>query len=95
MFDHIPLTCPHTPLLDQASQPDALRQLPVSALPALAREVREYLLWCTGQTGGHFGAGLGVVELTIALHYVYETPFDRVVWDVGHQAYGHKIFLYL
>ncbi|MBH1970883.1 1-deoxy-D-xylulose-5-phosphate synthase [Moraxellaceae bacterium AER2_44_116] len=91
MFNHIPLTRPHTPLLDAASLPDALRQLPVTALPSLAREVREYLLWCTGQTGGHFGAGLGVIELTIALHYVYNTPFDRVVWDVGHQAYPHKI----
>ncbi len=91
MFNHIPLTRPQTPLLDAASLPDALRQLPVTALPNLAREVREYLLWCTGQTGGHFGAGLGVIELTIALHYVYNTPFDRVVWDVGHQAYPHKI----
>jgi 1-deoxy-D-xylulose-5-phosphate synthase len=91
MFNHIPLTRPHTPLLDAASLPDALRQLPVTALPSLAREVREYLLWCTGQTGGHFGAGLGVIELTIALHYVYNTPFDRVIWDVGHQAYPHKI----
>lgn len=91
MFNHIPLTRPHTPLLDAASLPNALRQLPVTALPRLAREVREYLLWCTGQTGGHFGAGLGVIELTIALHYVYNTPFDRVIWDVGHQAYPHKI----
>jgi 1-deoxy-D-xylulose-5-phosphate synthase len=91
MFNHIPLTRPNTPLLDAASMPDALRQLPITALPNLAREVREYLLWCTGQTGGHFGAGLGVIELTIALHYVYNTPFDRVVWDVGHQAYPHKI----
>jgi 1-deoxy-D-xylulose-5-phosphate synthase len=91
MFNHIPLTRPNTPLLDAASLPEALRQLPISALPSLAREVREYLLWCTGQTGGHFGAGLGVIELTIALHYVYNTPFDRVVWDVGHQAYPHKI----
>jgi 1-deoxy-D-xylulose-5-phosphate synthase len=91
MFNHIPLTRPQTPLLDAASLPDALRQLPVTALPSLAREVREYLLWCTGQTGGHFGAGLGVIELTIALHYVYNTPFDRVIWDVGHQAYPHKI----
>jgi 1-deoxy-D-xylulose-5-phosphate synthase len=72
MFNHIPLTCPNTPLLDQASMPDALRQLPITACPRLAREVREYLLWCTGQTGGHFGAGLGVIELTIALHYVYK-----------------------
>ncbi|PTQ91196.1 1-deoxy-D-xylulose-5-phosphate synthase [Agitococcus lubricus] len=91
MFNHIPLSKPHTPLLDQASIPHALRKLPLSALPQLAHELREYLLWCTGQTGGHFGAGLGVVELTIALHYVYNTPFDRVVWDVGHQAYPHKI----
>jgi 1-deoxy-D-xylulose-5-phosphate synthase len=91
MFHSIPLTRPQTPLLDQATTPDRLRQLPETALPALARELREYLLWCTGQTGGHFGAGLGVVELTIALHYVYNTPEDRLVWDVGHQAYPHKI----
>ncbi|HEX5277749.1 MAG TPA: 1-deoxy-D-xylulose-5-phosphate synthase [Fluviicoccus sp.] len=91
MFHSIPLTRPQTPLLDQAHTPDLLRRLPETALPALARELREYLLWCTGQTGGHFGAGLGVVELTIALHYVYNTPEDRLVWDVGHQAYPHKI----
>lgn len=91
MFYNIPLTRPPTPLLDQADTPDLLRKLPVTALPVLARELREYLLWCTGQTGGHFGAGLGVVELTIALHYVYNTPVDRLVWDVGHQAYPHKI----
>ena len=77
MFHSIPLPRPQTPLLDQATTPDRLRQLPETALPALARELREYLLWCTGQTGGHFGAGLGVVELTIALHYVYNTPEDR------------------
>ncbi|MDF3031628.1 MAG: 1-Deoxy-D-xylulose-5-phosphate synthase, partial [Moraxellaceae bacterium] len=91
MFTEIPRQRPDTPLLDHVSTPDKLRQLPPEALPELASEVREYLLWCTGQTGGHFGAGLGVVELTIALHYVYNTPFDRVVWDVGHQAYPHKI----
>ena len=91
MFNSIPLSRPQTPLLDQAPTPDQLRRLPETVLPALAREVREYLLWCTGQTGGHFGAGLGVVELTIALHYVYHTPNDRLVWDVGHQAYPHKI----
>ena len=91
MFNSIPLTRPQTPLLDQAPTPDCLRRLPQTVLPALARELREYLLWCTGQTGGHFGAGLGVVELTIALHYVYNTPDDRLVWDVGHQAYPHKI----
>lgn len=91
MFTEIPRQRPDTPLLDQVPTPDKLRELPPEALPALAQEVREYLLWCTGQTGGHFGAGLGVVELTIALHYVYETPFDRLVWDVGHQSYPHKI----
>jgi 1-deoxy-D-xylulose-5-phosphate synthase len=91
MFHSIPLTRPNTPLLDQAVTPEQLRRLPETVLPAVARELREYLLWCTGQTGGHFGAGLGVVELTLALHYVYHTPDDRLVWDVGHQAYPHKI----
>jgi 1-deoxy-D-xylulose-5-phosphate synthase len=91
MFHSIPLTRPHTPLLDQAPTPEQLRRLPETVLPAIARELREYLLWCTGQSGGHFGAGLGVVELTVALHYVYNTPEDRLVWDVGHQAYPHKI----
>jgi len=91
MFHEIPTQRPLTPLLDQVPTPDKLRQLPEDALPELAHELREYLLWCTGQTGGHFGAGLGVIELTVALHYVYNTPYDRVVWDVGHQAYPHKI----
>ncbi|MFZ5561831.1 MAG: 1-deoxy-D-xylulose-5-phosphate synthase [Pseudomonadota bacterium] len=91
MFTEIPRHRPDTPLLDHVATPDKLRQLPPGVLPALASEVREYLLWCTGQTGGHFGAGLGVIELTVALHYVYNTPFDRVVWDVGHQTYPHKI----
>ncbi|MBQ0723260.1 MAG: 1-deoxy-D-xylulose-5-phosphate synthase [Paraperlucidibaca sp.] len=91
MFHEIPLNRPLTPLLDQVPTPDKLRELPVDALPELARELREFMLWSTGQTGGHFGAGLGVIELTIALHYVYNTPQDRVVWDVGHQTYPHKI----
>ncbi|MGC4094352.1 MAG: 1-deoxy-D-xylulose-5-phosphate synthase [Polyangiaceae bacterium] len=91
MFTEIPRHRPATPLLDQVPTPDKLRELPPEALPELANEVREYLLWCTGQTGGHFGAGLGVVDLTIALHYCYNTPQDRLVWDVGHQAYPHKI----
>jgi 1-deoxy-D-xylulose-5-phosphate synthase len=91
MFTEIPRSRPHTPLLDQVPTPDKLRELPPEVLPELALELREYLLWCTGQTGGHFGAGLGVVELTIALHYVYNTPADRLVWDVGHQTYPHKI----
>jgi 1-deoxy-D-xylulose-5-phosphate synthase len=91
MFTEIPRSRPHTPLLDQVPTPDKLRELPQEVLPELALELREYLLWCTGQTGGHFGAGLGVVELTIALHYIYNTPSDRLVWDVGHQTYPHKI----
>ncbi len=91
MFTEIPRQRPDTPLLDQVPTPDKLRELPPEALPELALELREYLLWCTGQTGGHFGAGLGVIELTIALHYVYNTPADRLVWDVGHQTYPHKI----
>jgi 1-deoxy-D-xylulose-5-phosphate synthase len=68
-----------------------LRELPVGKLSQLARELRAFLLWSVGQTGGHFGAGLGVLELTIALHYVFNTPEDRLIWDVGHQAYPHKI----
>lgn len=91
MFYEIPLNRPNTPLLDSVPYPSDLRKLPLSSLPRLADELRAYLLWCTSQTGGHFGAGLGVVELTIALHYVYDTPFDRLLWDVGHQAYPHKI----
>ncbi|HNJ87698.1 MAG TPA: 1-deoxy-D-xylulose-5-phosphate synthase N-terminal domain-containing protein, partial [Agitococcus sp.] len=91
MFYEIPLNRPNTPLLDSVPYPSDLRKLSLSSLPQLADELRAYLLWCTGQTGGHFGAGLGVIELTIALHYVYDTPFDRLLWDVGHQAYPHKI----
>lgn len=91
MFDEIPSTIPETPLLDRVSSPKQLRELEEEQLPQLARELREYLLYCVGQSGGHFGAGLGVVELTVALHYLYDTPEDRLVWDVGHQAYPHKI----
>lgn len=91
MFDEIPKTRPSTPLLDAASNPTELKQLEVSQLPELANQLREYLLYSVGQSGGHFGAGLGVVELTVALHYLYNTPDDFLVWDVGHQAYPHKI----
>ncbi len=90
-FKEIPLQRPNTPLLDQLDSPAQLRQLPAEELPQLARELRAFLLWSVGQTGGHFGAGLGVLELTIALHYVFQTPDDRLIWDVGHQAYPHKI----
>ncbi len=91
MFHEIPKKRPDTPLLDQVENPEQLRALSEAELPQLARELREFLLYSVGQTGGHFGAGLGVVELTIALHYLYNTPEDRLVWDVGHQAYPHKI----
>ncbi|MFT5889156.1 MAG: 1-deoxy-D-xylulose-5-phosphate synthase [Zhongshania sp.] len=91
MFQEIPLTRPTTPLLDGIDSPDDLRLLDEADLAELAEQLRAFLLYTVGQTGGHFGAGLGVVELTIALHYVYNTPADRLVWDVGHQCYPHKI----
>ncbi|TBU95891.1 1-deoxy-D-xylulose-5-phosphate synthase [Phytopseudomonas dryadis] len=90
-FHEIPRERPLTPLLDRANTPDELRRLGEAELETLADELRQYLLYTVGQTGGHFGAGLGVIELTIALHYVFDTPDDRLVWDVGHQAYPHKI----
>lgn len=90
-FHEIPRQRPSTPLLDRADTPDGLRRLAESELETLANELRQYLLYSVGQTGGHFGAGLGVIELTIALHYIFDTPDDRLVWDVGHQAYPHKI----
>ncbi|WP_345424108.1 1-deoxy-D-xylulose-5-phosphate synthase [Halioxenophilus aromaticivorans] len=82
---------PETPLLDSIESPADLRALDEAQLPELAQQLREFLLYSVGKTGGHFGAGLGVVELTVALHYVYKTPEDRLVWDVGHQTYPHKI----
>ncbi len=91
MLDAIPTQRPLTPLLDAIDDPTKLRELEVDQLDGLARELREFLLYSVGKTGGHFGAGLGVVELTIALHYVFNTPSDSLVWDVGHQAYPHKI----
>ena len=90
-FTQIPLTRPATPLLDTLASPTDLRRLPASQLERVVDELREYLLYSVGQSGGHFGAGLGVVELTVALHYLYNTPDDRLVWDVGHQCYPHKI----
>lgn len=91
LFQEIPLTRPTTPLLDQIDLPEDLRKLDINQLPQLSNELREFLLYSVGQTGGHFGAGLGVVELTVALHYAFNTPDDRLIWDVGHQAYPHKI----
>ncbi len=91
MLTEIPTIRPHTPLLDSIDAGESLHDLTIEQLMTLAEEVRAFLLYSVGQTGGHFGAGLGVVELTIALHHVYNTPDDRIVWDVGHQAYPHKI----
>jgi 1-deoxy-D-xylulose-5-phosphate synthase len=79
------------PLLATIATPADLRRLPVAKLPALAAELRQFLIHSVSTRGGHFAAGLGTVELTIALHYVYDTPNDRLVWDVGHQAYPHKV----
>jgi len=91
MYHELPNEKPDTPLLDQIESPADLRNLERDQLAQVADEVRRYMLWTTSQTGGHFGAGLGVVELTVALHYLYDTPNDRLVWDVGHQTYPHKI----
>ncbi|MBC3773126.1 1-deoxy-D-xylulose-5-phosphate synthase [Brucella melitensis] len=82
---------PSTPLLDKAPTPDRLRALPEQDLPQLAEELRTELIDAVSTTGGHLGAGLGVVDLTVALHHVFNTPYDRIIWDVGHQAYPHKI----
>src|SRR5690606_21038287 len=80
-----------TPLLDKIRVPEDLRRLEERELPQLADELRSDLIEIVSETGGHLGAGLGVVELTVALHYVFNTPADRIIWDVGHQAYPHKI----
>jgi len=91
ILTEIPQTRPETPLLDSIDSPADLRGLEPEQLPQLCDELREYLVYSIGQSGGHFGAGLGVVELTVALHHVFNTPEDRLVWDVGHQAYPHKV----
>ncbi len=82
---------PQTPLLDTVHSPLDLRKLAPEELPQLARELRQEVIGVVSETGGHLGASLGVIELTVALHYIYNTPIDRLVWDVGHQAYPHKI----
>jgi 1-deoxy-D-xylulose-5-phosphate synthase len=79
------------PRLSRIAIPSDLRQFAEDELPAIAEELRNYLIESVGRSGGHFGAGLGVIELTVALHYLYDTPADRIVWDVGHQCYPHKI----
>ena len=91
LFSEIPTSRPTTPLLDTIDSPADLKPLSQDQLLTLADELREYLLYSAGQSGGHFGANLGVVELTLALHYLLDTPKDKLVWDVGHQAYAHKV----
>jgi 1-deoxy-D-xylulose-5-phosphate synthase len=91
LYTEIPTQRPVTPLLDGIDHPQQLRQLEQSQLVQVADELRQYILYAAGQSGGHFGANLGVVELTVALHYSFNTPDDRLVWDVGHQAYPHKV----
>ena len=78
-------------ILAHINSPDALRQLDKKQLPQLAEELRTLIIDSVQQTGGHISSNLGVIELTIALHYVFDTPTDRLVWDVGHQSYVHKI----
>ena len=91
LYTEIPTQRPVTPLLDGIDHPQQLRQLEQSQLTQVADELRQYILYAAGQSGGHFGANLGVIELTVALHYCFNTPDDRLVWDVGHQAYPHKV----
>ena len=90
LYTEIPSQRPDTPLLNGIDHPQQLRQLEPARLTQVADELRQYILYAAGQSGGHFGANLGVVELTVALHYSFNTPEDRLVWDVGHQAYPHK-----
>ncbi|MDG1120008.1 MAG: 1-deoxy-D-xylulose-5-phosphate synthase [SAR86 cluster bacterium] len=91
MFQSIPTGHPISEILKDIETPCDVRKLTPSQIPQLADELREFLLYSVGRTGGHFGAGLGVIELTLALHYKFDTPHDRIVWDVGHQTYPHKI----
>ena len=91
IFQSIPTEHPISEILKDIETPSDIRKLTPSQIPQLADELREFLLYSVGRTGGHFGAGLGVIELTLALHYKFDTPHDRIVWDVGHQTYPHKI----
>ena len=86
MSDH-----PDTPLLDKVNFPADLRTLEKEVLPQLSDELRAEMISAVSQSGGHLGSGLGVVELTVAIHYVFDTPDDKLIWDVGHQCYPHKI----
>ncbi|PKP62715.1 MAG: 1-deoxy-D-xylulose-5-phosphate synthase, partial [Alphaproteobacteria bacterium HGW-Alphaproteobacteria-9] len=84
-------TPPNTPLLDLVDTPEDLRRLKPEQLRQLADELRSEMIDAVSTSGGHLGSGLGVVELTVAIHYVFNTPQDKLVWDVGHQCYPHKI----
>ena len=91
IYKEFPKEKPTNKLLDNINYPSDLKKLEIDQLPLLADELREFLLYTVSKTGGHFGAGLGAIELTIALHYVLDLPNDKIVWDTGHQAYPHKI----
>ena len=91
IYNDFPKKKPSTPLLDSLDDINLLKEFTTQELIQLCDEIREFLLFSTNISGGHFGAGLGVVELTVALHHVFNTPKDKIIWDVGHQAYPHKI----
>ena len=90
-YSKIPKSLPFTPLLDKVNYPSDLKQFTKKELRQLSDELREFLIYSVAKSGGHFGAGLGVIELTVALHYIFNTPEDNLIWDVGHQSYPHKI----
>ncbi len=91
IFKEIPSNKPSTPLLDSVDMPSDIRSFSIHELETLSNELREFLLYSVGQSGGHLGGGLGVIELTVILHHLFNTPYDNLIWDVGHQAYPHKI----
>ena len=82
---------PNTPILDGIDSPEDVRVLSDGSLAILAKEIRDFMVWSVSQTGGHLSSSLGAVELAIALHAVFNTPDDKIIWDVGHQAYAHKM----
>ena len=91
IFKEIPSMEPKTPLLDKVDTPADIRSFSLSELETLSNELREFLLFSVGKSGGHLGGGLGVIELTVIIHHLFNTPYDNLIWDVGHQAYPHKI----
>ena len=91
IFKEIPTKKPNTPLLDKVNTPADIRSFSLNELETLSNELREFLLFSVGKSGGHLGGGLGVIELTVIIHHLFNTPYDNLIWDVGHQAYPHKI----